>query len=172
MKLSLLLPACILAFVSFPTTSAYYPEDVTNVWTTRRMVELRDARVVAPPPTSEEWRSRSVAEFDGTGREVLGRADQRINQRNYNRHFLGWQRQGRYRVLNMNGDQRRNEVTRLGKVLPPAIVTTGGSAVGRHGIWGYPRPTRRSIRDNNYQFNGIVNRDRDLLQEIREWGMN
>ncbi|MBU0767350.1 hypothetical protein KKF55_06285 [Patescibacteria group bacterium] len=63
----------------------------------------------------------------------------------------------RYRAIRPNTRSLRLESER--SYLPPMIVQTGSST--------YDRPTRRDIRENGY-FNGVFDRDRDILKEMEE----
>ncbi|MBU2214095.1 hypothetical protein KKC44_04675 [Patescibacteria group bacterium] len=65
----------------------------------------------------------------------------------------------RYRVLRPNTRSLRKAIDNQ-SALPSIIVQTGFSS-------SYDRPTRRDIRDNGY-YDGILNRDRDVLKEMRE----
>jgi len=104
---------------------------------------------------------RSEAVEDDTGRVLLPvrAAWRHVGLRNVNRHLLGAKRGGEWRNVEqfVQGDQRRRPLGKATEsvnqggdesVLPPTIVETGGSVVGR--------PTRRSIRG-----------DRDLNFENR-----
>ena len=107
-------------------------------------------------------RENSVS--DTTGRSMLARAQVRAAQRNFRRHVLGYLRGVDYRVLNVTGDVRRLASAR--SRLPYSLVQTGGGSHDNHGSWLWDRPTRRDIRENLYH-NRVNNRDRNLLEEMR-----
>jgi hypothetical protein len=90
---------------------------------------------------------------------MLARAQVRAAQRNFRRHVLGYLRGVDYRVLNISGDTRRN------KGLPFSLVRTGGRSSENYGDWGWDRPTRRDIRENQYH-DQVNDRDRDILGEM------
>ncbi|MDP7069186.1 MAG: hypothetical protein QF815_01560 [Candidatus Peribacteraceae bacterium] len=106
---------------------------------------------------SNSTRTSSVS--DTTGRSMLARAQVRAAQRNFRRHVLGYLRGVDYRVLNISGDTRRN------KGLPFSLVRTGGRSSENYGDWGWDRPTRRDIRENQYH-DQVNDRDRDILGEM------
>jgi len=86
----------------------------------------------------------------------LERASRVYNFRNENRQPKPGS--DRYRVLRLNTRFLRRQVEEQ-SFLPTMIVQTGRNV--------YDRPTRRDIRENGY-FDGILDRDRDVLKEMRE----
>lgn len=69
--------------------------------------------------------------------------------------------QDRYRILSYpNTRYFRLKAEQEQSSLPFQLVQTGGNNT-------YDRPTRRDIRENGY-YDGIIDRDRDILQEMSE----
>lgn len=159
---SLISTASALAIFAGSATPAfaYLPESMTP--STRLSLRGHDAKSYADIYASVmalNGDTRAVSASDSTGRSLLARAQVRSAQRNFNRHILGYLRGLDYRILNTVG--------RHSSDMPAALVQTGTSEAVNNGGWGYDRPTRRDIRNNQY-FNRIENRKRDILSERAE----
>ena len=160
-RIPLIAVVSLVALAVQSTALAYvgtYTRGVYTGDTTRRFIDKRDYHATpAATHLDSSWGVRSASEIDQSGRAHLGRVRARRAQRNYKRHYLGWQRGGDHRVLNVSGDLRRqrSEYARTGFAQIPFFIRTG---VRQHGDWLHDRVTRRSeIRQN---------RNQDILSQI------
>ena len=125
---------------------------------TRRHVVIKAEAVNRVPnfiPQKDRSRDNAIAQPD-SGHNLLRRAEGRRFRR-YNRtRKPGFDR---YRTLNLRSNKRslRGMEYESSLELPRTLVITGG----------YDKPTRRDIREN-YFFNRVNDRDRNILNEISE----
>lgn len=167
---SLISAASAVAMLAGSATPAFaYVRSAPPVATTqlRQRAEIRELYADAYSSILELANmNRGNSTPDTTGRSLLARSQVRAAQRNYRRHVLGYLRGIDYRVLNVSGDIRRRGVSPYAG-LPNSLVTTGfGGSDENFGTWMWDRPTRRDIRENLY-FNEVNDRDRDLLEEMK-----
>jgi len=123
--------------------------------TRRHIVNRAEATNAIPAFIPQEDRSRSAAVQSVSGRNLLRRAEGR-RLRSYNR--MPKPGTDSYRILNLRPNTRRLRTELESSLeLPSTLVQTGG----------YDKPTRRDIREN-LLFNRVHNRDRNILNEIKE----
>jgi len=154
--------ASALAIFAGTAAPALAYQESPHAPTTRLSLRGEDAKSYADVYASVlalNGNIRAVSNADTTGRSMLARAQVRSAQRNFNRHILGYLRGADYRILNTVG--------RNSSALPTALVQTGTNNAVNQGSWGYDRPTRRDIRDNQL-FNQVDSRKRNVLAERAE----